>query len=257
MLAEERRLNILGLIKENGSARTIELARMFNVSDQTIRRDLEELQGKGLISKHHGGGVLMSYRAQSFGERSGLRHFEKASIARLAAGMVRPGMTVGLGPGTTTEQVALQLDGRDVELITNSLAVAAAVNEPPAHVRLLGGDYDPEGQLTVGRWSELNLSELFLDIAFVGVSGIGSEAGYTVTSRDQAMVLRQLVRVAKRAVVVADSSKFHRVAEETLAPLGAVHTVITDSAVPPSDVQRLRACGVEVCIVDDPPERQP
>lgn len=246
MLAGERRQNILGLIQENGSARTVELARLFKVSDQTIRRDLEELQEMGLISKHHGGGVLLSYQALSYQERTGLRYAEKEGIAREAARLVRSGMTVALGPGTTTEQVARQLDGRDIEVVTNSVAVAAAITDTRTEVRLTGGRYRPESELLVGEWSVGNLSDLFVDIAFIGVSGIGSDIGYTVTAPDEALVLRQMVRVAKQSVVVADSSKFHRVAEEALAPLAAVHLVITDHGVPEGDRVRLRGCGVDV-----------
>lgn len=257
MLAEERRQNILGLIQENGSARTAELARMFRVSDQTIRRDLEELQEKGLISKHHGGGVLLSYQALSYRERTELRYAEKARIAVEATRLVRNGMTVALGPGTTTEQVARQLDGRDIDVVTNSLAVAAVITDHATRVRLTGGSYRPTGELMVGDWSIRNLADLFVDVAFIGVSGVGSDVGYTVTARDEALVLRQLVRVAKRSVVVTDSSKFHRVADETLAPLGAVHTVITDSAIPEVDRARLRDCGVEVWIVEDDTGHQP
>lgn len=257
MLAEERRQTILGLIQENGSARTADLARLFQVSDQTIRRDLEELQEKGLISKHHGGGVLLSYQALSYRERTGLRHDEKQRIAEEAAGLVRNGMTVALGPGTTTEQVARQLDGRDIEVVTNSLAVAAVITDPATRVRLTGGTYRPTGELMVGEWSIRNLADLFVDVAFIGVSGIGADAGYTVTARDEALVLRQLVRVAKRSVVVTDSSKFHRVADEVLAPMGAVHTVITDSGIPEEDHARLLECGVEVRVVGHETRHQP
>lgn len=251
MLAEERRQTILGLIQENGSARTIELARMFKVSGQTIRRDLEDLQEKGLISKHHGGGVLLSYRALSYRERTALRLAEKCLIARAASQLVSSGMTVALGPGTTTEQIARNLDGSDIEVVTNSLAVAAAIRGQATNVRLTGGSYRQTGELVVGEWSLGNLADLFVDVAFIGVSGVGIEAGYTVTARDEALVLRQLVRVAKRAIVVTDSSKFHRVADEALAPLSAVHMVITDSGIPEDDLQALRRWGVDVWVVDD------
>lgn len=256
MLAEERRQTILGLIQENGSARTVELARKFKVSGQTIRRDLEDLQEKGLISKHHGGGVLLSYQALSYRERTALRLAEKCLIAQAAAQLVRSGMTVALGPGTTTEQIARQLDGSDIEVVTNSLAVAAAITDQATDVRLTGGRYRQTGELVVGEWSVGNLSDLFVDIAFIGVSGVGSEAGYTVTARDEALVLRQLVRVAKRSIVVTDSSKFHRVAEEALAPLSAVHMVITDSGIPEVDRSALRHWGVDVWIVDDETRHQ-
>ena len=141
MLAQERRQFILGLIREQGSARTAELARMLKVSDQTIRRDLEELQLMGLVSKHHGGGVLLNGQTLTHSERSELRHEEKVAIARRAAALVQGGMTVGLGPGTTTEHIAAELDGRDIEVVTNSLAVARALTSGRTRVRITGGVY--------------------------------------------------------------------------------------------------------------------
>lgn len=257
MLAEERRQNILGLIQEHGSARTAELARLFRVSDQTIRRDLVELQEKGLISKHHGGGVLLATQTLSYKERSVLRLAEKLRIAAEAASVVRPGMIVALGPGTTTEQVARLLDGMQVEIVTNSLAVAAAITDPSTKVLLTGGRYRPAGELLVGEWSSANLAELFVDIAFVGVSGVGRDSGYTVTEPDEALVLRQLIRVAKRSVVVTDSSKFHRVADAVVAPLSAVHMVITDAAIHQDHHRLLEQWGVEVRVAEEKSGHQP
>lgn len=246
MLAEERRQYILGLIQEQGSARTAELARLLRVSDQTIRRDLVDLQEKGLVSKHHGGGVLLNHETLSQSERSELRHAEKQAIAQEAATLVRAGMVVALGPGTTTEQIAMHLEGRDIEVVTNSLAVARVMSGDGTRVRITGGNYRASSELVVGQWTLDNVSHLFVDIAFVGVSGIGSDAGYSVTERDEALVLRQFVRVAKRSLIVADSSKFHQRARELVAPPRAVHGVITDEGIPPTERQGLAEQCVEV-----------
>lgn len=250
MLAEERRRIILELLKRNGSVRTAELAQRFNVSDQTIRRDFWELEEKGLVNKEHGGALLVNYESVPYQERASTHQAEKLAIARAAAALVESGMTVALGPGTTTEALAQALDGRAITLITNSLTVASAVTSPATRVRLTGGEYRPGGELVVGDWSVRNLGEVFVDLSFIGVSGIGREAGYTVTEPDEALVLRQLIRVAKRSVIVTDASKFHRVAKETVAPLGAVHTVITDAGIPQGDLALLRSSGVEVVVLE-------
>ena len=155
-------------------------------------------------------------------------------------------MTVVLGPGTTTEAVARRLDGLAIRLVTNSLAVARAITSADTEVRLTGGRYRSEAELTVGDWTELNLARLFADVSFIGVSGIDIDSGYTVTEEDEALALRHCIRVAKKAVVVADSSKFERVAKATVAPLGAVHLLVTDAGLPGDWHIRLEANGVEV-----------
>lgn len=249
MLAEERRLSIFSLIQEKGSARTVELAETFRVSDQTIRRDLFDLEERGLIRKSHGGGALINYQGASYRDRALLRREEKLLIAREAVRQVKRGMTVALGPGTTTEEIARLLNGMDVEVVTNSLAVARAMASRSTKVNLTGGSYRPSSELLTGAWTGQSLEAFFADISFIGVSGIGADAGYTVTQADEALVLRQFIRIAKRAVVVADSSKFHRVAKAFVAPLEAVHMLITDAGIPTKDHDLLRARGVNVTII--------
>lgn len=249
MLAEERRQAILSLIQENGSARTADLAERYRVSDQTIRRDLLDLEEKRLIRKHHGGGVLINYRGAAYGERTVLRREEKRLIAAEAARSVTRGMTVALGPGTTTEEIARLINGKEVRVITNSLAVARVLSNPATRVQLTGGIYRPESELVAGDMVGRYLEDLFADISFFGVSGIGSEAGYTVTEPDEAAVLRWFIRIAKRSVAVTDSSKFHRVAKARVAPLQAVHTLVTDSDIPDNDRALLDQHGVEVIAI--------
>ncbi len=249
MLAEERRRTILSILAKDGSARTQELAKRFGVSDQTIRRDFWELEDQGLIDKGHGGAVLVNYHTVPYRDRAVLRQSEKFAIAEAAAGLVMPGMTVALGPGTTTEAVAHRLNGQALRILTNSVVVARAVTHGETQVSLTGGQYRPGSELVVGDWSRANLETCFTDLAFVGVSGIDAE-GYTVTQEDEAAVLRGLVRTAKTAVVVSDSSKFRRVGEASVAPLGAVHKVITDSGLSAADRALLVAKGVDVVTVE-------
>lgn len=248
MLAEERRQTILALLRKNGSVRTVDLAQLFNVSDQTIRRDFWELEAQGLVSKKHGGATLVNYRSVPYGERAVLLKDAKLAIARAAARLVKPNMVVALGPGTTTEGLAQLLNGLNIKLVTNSLAVAAAVTHANTEVWLTGGRYRPGSALVTGSWAQDSLADFFADLCFVGVSGIDAGDGYTVTEPDEGKVLRQFIRSAKTSVIVSDSTKFHRVAKEIVAPPGAVHCLITDGGISPDDRQRLEAAGVEVII---------
>mgnify|MGYP002778868787 CR=1 FL=1 len=257
MLAEERRRSILSLLERNGSVRTVDLARQFAVSDQTIRRDFWALEDQGLLSKAHGGALLLTYQGIPYQERAVLRQAEKLRVAQAAARLVKDGMSVALGPGTTTEAIAQHLRSRDILLVTNSLAVAAAMSRSSARVRLTGGQIRPGSELVTGDWAEANLAECFVDLSFVGVSGIDLGEGASVTEADEARVLRQFIRIAKRAVLVADGSKFGRVAKATVAPLGALHLLITDPSAPAETLERLRAQGLEVEVAGtDPPPRR-
>jgi DeoR/GlpR family transcriptional regulator of sugar metabolism len=249
VLAEERRQGILKLIQQEGAARTNDLARIFSVSDQTIRRDLLELEELGFIRKGYGGGVLVNWSGATYGDRAIVRRAEKQGIAHHACASIRDGMTVALGPGTTTEEIAKQIDGRDITVVTNSLAVARAITSAATHVLLTGGRYRPASELVSGELAVRTLSDVFVDVSFIGVSGIEADAGYTVTEPDEAMVLRQFIRIAKRAVIVADSSKFSRLAKASVAPLEVVHALITDEAAPQEFLRLLRARGVECTVV--------
>jgi DeoR family transcriptional regulator, fructose operon transcriptional repressor len=257
MLADARRQGILNLIQESGSARTLELARLFGVSDQTIRRDLLELQEKGLISKRHGGGVLVNWQGASYHERATSRREEKLAIAREAIKLVKRGMTVLMGPGTTTEATANLLDGMEIAIVTNSLEVARAIMSSNTAVKLTGGRYRPGSELVTGSWTSRNLDHLFADLTFIGVSGISAKRGYTVIEADEALVLRRFIRIAKRSIVVADSSKLARVARETVAPLGAVHTLITDAGVTGEQLELLAGRGVDVVVAPKPEALRP
>ncbi len=246
MLAEERRRTILSLLEKSGSVRTVDLARRFNVSDQTIRRDFWELEDQGFLSKAHGGALLPTYQGIPYQERAVLRQQEKLLIAQAAARLVKDGMTVALGPGTTTEALAHALKDREITLITNSLTVASAMSRASAQVRLTGGHYRPGSELLTGDWAERSLLDSFADLSFIGVSGIDALEGFTVTEPDEARVLRQFIRIAKRSVVVADGSKFGRVAKALVAPLEALHLLITDGSAPPESLRLLHERGVEV-----------
>jgi DeoR/GlpR family transcriptional regulator of sugar metabolism len=248
VLAKQRQQTILEMLKKGGAVRTAALAEHFDVSDQTIRRDFWELEERGLVSKGHGGAVLVNYWTVPYQDRTVLRQTEKLAIARTAQELVKPGMTLALGPGTTTEALAHLLNGTKLEIITNSLAVARAMTEPESKVRLTGGSHRPSSELLVGDWAIENLETCFVDMSFIGVSGIDTNEGYTVTEPDEAKVLRQFIRIARTAVVLCDSSKFQRVGKASVAPLAAVHKLITDTGIPQQDLQHLRQRDIEVIV---------
>lgn len=257
MLAEERRRTIMGMLRHSGAVRTMELAERFGVSDQTIRRDLMDLERLGILQKTYGGGVLANYRGTAYEQRQGTNRAAKLAVAARAAALVRPGMTVAMAPGTTNAAIADQLNGMAVSIITNSVAVLEHVKHPNTRVTVTGGEFRPEPKALVGPLTEHAFATCFADIGFVGVSGVDPERGFTVTDELEATALRQVIRVSKRAVVAIDSAKFHRTAPELVAPLGAVHTLVTDDLVEDEIVERLTEQGVEVLLATPADKEEP
>ena len=250
MLAKQRQQTILEMLKMNGAVRTVTLADHFNVSDQTIRRDFWELEERGLVTKGHGGAVLVNYWTVPYRDRTVLHQLDKLAIAQAARQLVKPGMTLAFGPGTTTEALAHLVNGTKLKIITNSLAVARAITESSTKVHLTGGQYRSDNELLIGPQVTSYLESWFVDLAFIGVSGIDSNDGYTVTEEDEAHVLKQFIRIAKKGVVLSDASKFQRVGKASVAPLGAAHQLITDKSISQKDRQCLTQNGVYVVVAE-------
>ena len=246
MLAEERQRTIIGMLCKTGAVRTVDLASHFDVSDQTIRRDLLNLEELGILQRTYGGGVVASYQGAAYGHREALNSATKQAIAATASSLVHTGMTVAISPGTTNAAIAHQLNGMNITIITNSVAVLDHVTHPNTKVIATGGEYRPSAKALVGDLTDKALSSYFADIGFIGVSGADIASGLTVTDPCEASALRHIIRVSRRSVTVIDSAKFYRKTREVVAPLRAIHTLITDAGLPEDIREMLKARGVEV-----------
>ncbi|GAA0583510.1 DeoR/GlpR family DNA-binding transcription regulator [Streptomyces crystallinus] len=251
LLAEQRRALILDEVRRRGGVRVNELTRKLNVSDMTVRRDLDALARQGVIEKVHGGAVPVveaSTHEPGFEAKSGLELSAKEDIARAAAAMAVPGSAIALSGGTTTYALAHQLlDVPDLTVVTNSVRVAdvfhaaqraagATGNRPgAATVVLTGGVRTPSDSL-VGPVADQAIRSLHFDVLFLGVHGISVEAGLSTPNLAEAETNRRFVRSARRVVVVADHTKWGTVGLSSFASLDEVHTLVTDSGL--SDAAR-------------------
>lgn len=230
-----------------------ELVAQLGVSEMTVRRDLDELERQGFLRRVHGGAVSARGRSYEppFLTRSLVHKEEKVRIAAAAAARVHHGDSIALDVGTTTLEIAYQLAGkRDLTVITPSLRIAMVLAEQPGIRLILTGGILRHGELSlVGHLAEEAFRQFFADKLFLGIGGIDLEAGLTEFNLEDALVKKVMLRRAKEIIVVADASKFGRVAFASVAPLDVVHTLITDSSVPPSIVNGLRDKGIEVIIV--------
>ncbi|MFI8962515.1 DeoR/GlpR family DNA-binding transcription regulator [Streptomyces sp. NPDC053493] len=248
LLAEQRRALILDEVRRRGGVRVNELTRRLNVSDMTVRRDLDALARQGVVAKVHGGAVPVveaSTHEPGFEAKSALELGAKEEIARAAAAMVRPGTAVALSGGTTTYALARHLlDVPELTVVTNSVRVADVFYEAQhtgsggearpgaATVVLTGGVRTPSDAL-VGPVADQAIRSLHFDALFLGVHGISVEAGLSTPNLAEAETNRRLVRSARRVVVVADHTKWGTVGLSSFATLEEVDTLVTDGGVSP------------------------
>jgi DeoR family transcriptional regulator of aga operon len=245
----QRLPTILELINEGGAVTIDELAREFDVSSATIRRDLRELGEQHFLTRTHGGAVAgaVSYELP-LRYRGGRRSEQKRRIARAAADLVPSGATIGISGGTTTTEAARVLAARgDLTIVTNALNIAAEVAVRPS-IRLFvtGGMARPASFELVGLGAEKTLCDYNLDIALLGVDGIDLKAGCTTHDDVEARTNAALIRRARRRVVLADSTKLGQVAFACICGIGDVDLLITDSDADIEAVGAFRKAGLSV-----------
>ncbi|WP_075267819.1 DeoR/GlpR family DNA-binding transcription regulator [Streptomyces sp. Tue 6075] len=248
LLAEQRRALILDEVRRRGGVRVNELTRKLNVSDMTIRRDLDALARQGVIEKVHGGAVPVveaSTHEPGFEAKSALEPSAKEDIARAAAALAVPGSAIALSGGTTTFALARHLlDVPDLTVVTNSVRVAdvfhgaqrpaggPGTRPGAATVVLTGGVRTPSDSL-VGPVADRAIDSLHFDVLFLGVHGISAEAGLSTPNLAEAETNRRFVRAARRIVVVADHTKWGTVGLSSFAALEEVDTLVTDAGLAP------------------------
>ncbi len=253
MLNEERRRAILDVLKREGRVLVLDLARRFETSQVTIRKDLEELHAHGLIHRTHGGALPAREGAledPTLREKEKLHHQEKLRIATAAAHMVQEGQVVILDSGTTTTAIARALRSfRNLTIVTNAVNIAAELSGTTVEVILTGGTLRKNSFSLVGPIAEETLHRLHADLLFLGVDGFDVHYGLSTPNLLEAKVNRVMVEIAKRKVAVCDSSKFGRRSLSLIAPTSALDEVLTDRRAPKADVRALKKAGIEVTLV--------
>lgn len=254
MYAEERQQAIASLVIAEGRASVTELAQTYDVTTETVRRDLATLEKSGVLRRVHGGAVpvrALHLVEAGVGEREATRAEHKDAIAAAAVGLLpRDGSTVLLDAGTTTARIAAHLPtDRELVVVTNSIPVAARLAATPSiSLQLLGGRVRGVTQAAVGEQTLRVLDTLRVDMAFIGTNGISVRHGLSTPDSDEAAVKRAMVKAANYVVAVADSSKVGREDFVSFAPLSSVDTLITDSEISDSHRTQLTEHGVEVVI---------
>lgn len=251
MLKTTRQSQIRRLVDEQGQATVTELNGLLDVSEATIRRDLEQMAEMGWILRTHGGAVKVEPAGSEapIQERLTENAKEKEQIGAMAAGLVKAGETIFLGSGSTVrEMTPYLLDIPNLTVITNSLAVVNELATSAVELIVIGGMLRQSELSMVGHVAELAIREFRADLVFMGIAALDVQYGLTSDFLPEAVTDRTILGIARHCVIVADHSKFGRVNSVFLAPVTAADTIISDKNVAPDYVRELEEAGVRVLL---------
>jgi DeoR/GlpR family transcriptional regulator of sugar metabolism len=248
MLAETRRRHLLELITRQGYATLEELVKVLGVSESTIRRDLESLDLSGSIKRTHGGAVYTGEvrSMPAFDDRTGTAPAEKRAIGQATAELLDDGDTVLLDGGTTTLEVARALIGRRLQVVTNSLPIAQLLaSSPQTDTILIGGYIYPRTGVALGPLAITSMQAIRVRTAILGAGGVVADGIYNSNSL-LVETERQMMACGQEVVIVADHTKFGRIALARLCGLDEVDRVVVDSGLGQEHRDMLTDAGLAI-----------
>ena len=253
MLTEERRQKLQNIISQKKRLVVKDVASALNISKVTIRKDLEILEKRGLISRVHGGAILKegSVPDLALTEKERLHTDTKLRIADKAIEMIRPGDSIILDSGSTTTQIARRIKFLkiNIKVITNAINIATELAGQHNEVVLTGGFLREKSFSLVGPFAEDALKNLHADKLFLGVDGIHFDYGLMTPNMMEGRVNQLMMRIAREIILVADSSKFGKRSMSVIAKIQDVDKIITDRNIQKEDFNRLRDLGIEIILV--------
>jgi DeoR/GlpR family transcriptional regulator of sugar metabolism len=256
MLGAERLARIHRKLIEHGRILVAEEAKLFAVSDETIRRDIKALAESGVAEAVFGGAVIRRANGLAalgilpVNEREKIEHEAKNAIGALVADHVQNGQVIILDAGTTTLAIAHHLRRHsDLTIVTNSLPVAqVGAGFPRGSIHVLGGKLIPRSMSLVGPQAARELAGLKADWAFLGTQAIDARAGFSSADTYEAQVKRAMIQAARRIAVVADHTKLERSGFAIFAAPADVDDLFTSAKIPKTLARRFEKAGVTVHI---------
>jgi DeoR family glycerol-3-phosphate regulon repressor len=245
----QRQTEILNTARASGRVMVEELARRFDVSAQTIRKDLNDLCEQRALTRIHGGAIIASgvenlaYEARRF-----VAADEKKAIGAAAAALIPNGCSLFINIGTTTEEVASALTSHeDLLVITNNLNVAMALyRHPRIEVIVAGGTVRRSDGAVVGSTATQLIGQFKVDYAIIGASAIDEEGALLDFDYREVQVAQAIIANARSVMLVADSTKLHRSAPVRIAHFSQIQTFVTDHALPDGLAHLCHARGIQV-----------
>jgi DeoR/GlpR family transcriptional regulator of sugar metabolism len=249
MLAEQRRQEILKMLRAEGALSARAVAERLGVSLATVRRDMSMLHGDGRLHRVHGGAMLGEATEPSFEDVAVTHPEAKDRLARRAATLVPDGAVVLCDIGTSVHRVAAHLHGRPLAVVTNSLAVYEELKDDEAiDLVLLGGQVRRNYRSMVGFLTEQALEQVHADLLFLGTSGVRGDGSVMDTTTVEVPVKRAMLRSADRTVLIADGSKFPGSGLARVCGPERLDVLVTDEDADPGTLDVVRQAGAEVVL---------
>ena len=258
MNAFERRNAVKELISKNTMMQVRALSKALGVSEVSIRRDLAFLEEQGFLYRIHGGAVLAENRegGRPFALKVKMHAEEKRRIGERTARLILPGERVILDSGSTVLAVARHLQGDPargangvITVITGSLPVIELLaHRPGLRVLIIGGVFSPESEMVYGPQATAFLQDLNADKYIMAADGLTLERGITANHPLEAELMREMARISREVILVADSSKIGHSGFVSVLPADRIHCLITDAGAPEDFVKRIEELGVRVLI---------
>ncbi|MEU2953693.1 DeoR/GlpR family DNA-binding transcription regulator [Streptomyces xanthochromogenes] len=253
MYAPERQQEILRIARESGRVDVLSLAETFQVTAETVRRDLKALDRAGLVRRVHGGAIPAGRLdfEPDLAERESTAADEKDRIAHAALAELPAEGSVILDAGSTIARLAAVLPLESgLTLVTHALPVAARLADHPSiDLHLVGGRVRHRTRAAVDAWALRAYGEIRADVVFLGTNGFSAAHGLTTPDLAEAAVKRAAIGAARRVVLLADSDKHGQEHFARFADMADVDLLITDSGLAPEDIAAIEAAGTNVITV--------
>ncbi len=254
MLANHRRDKIIELLREDGSAKVLNLAKLFKVTEVTIRQDLEKLDKDGLIIREHGGAYLKNVKdqVQAFSLAHQDNMDKKEKIANKCLEFIETGDTIILDSGSTATELAKKLRGlKNLTVITNALNIALMLGaEPGIEVIVTGGEFKPPTLSLTGQKAADFFKGLHVQKLFLATAGISLKAGLTYPSISDIVVKKAMIEAAETTYLIADSTKMGKAAFASLGALSLIDYIITDEEIDAKHKQVFMDNEIELIIAN-------
>lgn len=247
---KERQNRILDALTKHEKLEVKELAEMMEVSQVTIRKDLDALTKQGLIIRNHGYATLNN--SDDMNNRLAYHYEMKQRIAKKVCEDIHDGETIMIESGSCCALVALEIaqSKKNITIITNSAFIADYIRNEEVKVILLGGEYQASSQVLVGPITINNAKNFFVDKYFIGADGFSQKSGFTGKDYLRAETVREMAKQAVHVIVVTESEKFGHIGTVNLLDTNNVAKVYTDTHIPEEDEVYLNEMNVEVIKVD-------
>ncbi|MBK5243136.1 DeoR/GlpR family DNA-binding transcription regulator [Clostridium sp.] len=250
MFPQERRKIILDMLKKSKIIKIGDLVEKFEVSVETVRRDLEELESKNKLERIYGGAIAVTSNSiePSYAVRVESNHEYKVAIGKSAAALINNGDAIILDLGTTCLEIAKNIQHKNITVLTSSLPIMNELANSNVKIYCLGGLLRPNELSMSGIIPEYALKQFFVDKAFIAPGGVSFSEGISDYNIEEAQIRKLFIERAKESILVADNSKFGINAFALVAPLESISTIITDWDVDEDILENIKELNIDVII---------